>query len=53
MFKIAFKYAEEVFAYNSKNASVYVVLNGNVTDSYLGVPKSIFVNRATDITEGN
>lgn len=52
-FTMSFQYAEEVFAYSSKNASVYVVLNGNVTDSYLGVPKSIFTVRATDLKEGN
>ncbi len=52
-FTMSFKYAEEIFAYSSKNASIYVVLNGNVTDSYLGVPKSIFTARATDLTEGN
>ena len=52
-FTMSFKYAEEIFAYSSKNASIYVVLNGNVTDSYLGLPKSIFTERATDLTEGN
>ena len=52
-FTISFKYAEEIFAYTSKNASVYIISNGNVTDSYLGVPKSVFAERATDLTEDN
>lgn len=51
-FGIKFNYPEELFSPNSKSVSVVVTVDGNVTDSYLGVPKSIFADRASDITEG-
>ena len=34
------------------NVSVVITTNGNVTDSYLGVPTSIFTDRAADLTTG-
>lgn len=52
-FTISFKYAAEMFDYASKNASVYIATSGNVTDSYLGVPQSIFVPRAESLEENN
>ncbi len=48
-FTLSFTYAKELFAPSSKNATVVITTQGNVTDSYLGVPKSIFVDRATDL----
>lgn len=48
-FTLSFTYAPELFASSSKNAKVVIATSGNVTDSYLGVPKSIFVDRAADI----
>ena len=48
-FTLSFTYAKELFAPSSKNATVIIATQGNVTDSYLGVPKSIFVDRATDL----
>lgn len=48
-FTLSFKYAPELFSPLSTNASVVIATSGNVTDSYLGIPKSIFVDRATDI----
>lgn len=51
-FTISFVYAPELFSIASKNASVIITTKGNATDSYLGVPKSIFVDRAKDLTEG-
>lgn len=51
-FTISFVYAQELFAPISKNASIVITTNGNATDSRLGVPKSIFVAPAKDLTEG-
>lgn len=50
-FTISFKYATELFSPLSKSISIVITVDGNVTDSYLGVPKSIFADRAADITE--
>jgi len=52
-FTLSFAYAPELFAPSSKNISIAITIDGNVTDSFLGVPKSIFADRAVDITEGN
>ena len=52
-FTISFVYAQELFSPTSKNISIVVASGGNVTDSYLGVPRSVFADRATDLTEGN
>lgn len=51
-FTLSFAYARELFAINSKDASVIITTKGNVTDSFIGVPKSIFVDPAKDLTEG-
>ena len=51
-FTMVFTYAPELFASSSTNLSVLISTNGNATDSYLGVPKSIFVDRATDLEAG-
>lgn len=51
-FTISFTYAEELFSPASKNISIVITTNGNATDSYLGVPSSIFVDRAKDLTGG-
>ena len=51
-FTISFTYAPELFALSSNGATVVVANEGNVTDSYLGVPKSVFADRAKDLTGG-
>lgn len=53
-FTISFKYASELFSPNSKNLSIVVNVSGdgNVSDSYVGIPKNIFVDKAKDIKEG-
>jgi Tfp pilus assembly protein PilN len=51
-FTISFSYATELFSPASKNISIVISIDGNVTDSYLGLPQSVFADRATDITEG-
>jgi hypothetical protein len=48
-FTISFEYAPELFSPNSLDMKFKIVRDGNVTDSYLGVPKSIFVDRAQDL----
>jgi len=50
-FTLSFKYAPELFSPLSKAISIVITIDGNVTDSYLGVPTSIFADRAADITE--
>jgi Tfp pilus assembly protein PilN len=51
-FSMTFTYAPELFSPASTNLSVLISTNGNATDSYLGVPKSIFVDRAKDLETG-
>lgn len=48
-FTLSFNYAPELFSPSSKKVSVVISTQGNATDSYLGVPKSIFVDRAKDL----
>lgn len=48
-FTMSFTYATELFAPSSKNLRVVISAKGNATDSYLGVPTSIFVDRAKDL----
>lgn len=50
-FSMSFVYAPELFAPSSKDTTIAIIVNGNVTDSYIGIPKSIFADRAIDITE--
>lgn len=52
-FMLTFEYVEELFSPSIKNVRVVITTDGNVTDSYLGVPKSIFADRATDVEEDN
>ena len=52
-FSVKFDYAAELFSTGSKNLKVTISNNGNVTDSYLGVPKSLFVDKAKDVQGGN
>jgi Tfp pilus assembly protein PilN len=50
-FSMSFVYAPELFAPASKDTTIAIIVNGNVTDSYIGIPKSIFADRAIDLTE--
>ena len=52
-FTLSFEYASELLSPLSKSVTVVIANKGNATDSYLGVPKSIFVDRAKDIEETN
>lgn len=51
-FTLSFTYTPELFSPASKDASIAITVNGNVTDSFLGLPKSIFTDRATDLPGG-
>ncbi len=48
-FNLTFKYNEMLFSPTITNISIVLNNQGNITDSYLGVPKSIFTDRANDI----
>jgi Tfp pilus assembly protein PilN len=52
-FAFSFAYSPELFAVTSNKLTVSISSSGNVTDSYLGVPRSIFTSRANDIVEGD
>lgn len=48
-FVITFAYIEDLFSSKFDTVSIKLSVNGNVTDSYLGLPKSIFTEPAKDI----
>lgn len=48
-FALSFKYSPELFAANIPSPAIKLSVGGNVTDSYLGIPKSVFTDRAKDI----
>jgi len=48
-FTLTFKFPEELFSSKIPALTIKLNINGNVTDSYLGIPKSIFTQRAEDI----
>ncbi|MDB5161914.1 MAG: hypothetical protein JWM52_422 [Candidatus Saccharibacteria bacterium] len=47
-FTISFTYAEELFSPKVTAPSIVLINGGNVTDSYIGIPKTIFADKATD-----
>lgn len=51
-FTIRFAYASQLFSINSKDTSIYVTAKDNATDSFEGIPTSIFAERAKDLEEG-
>ena len=48
-FKLSFVYAEELFSPESTNVVISIKTNGNATDSYRGIPSSLFTAPAKDI----
>lgn len=48
-FILTFNYVEKVFSPSVSGVVLKLSVDGNVTDSYLGIPKSIFTERATDL----
>lgn len=47
-FTVSFTYAPELFSPQSVDPTIVLINGGNVTDSYIGIPKSIFTDRAAD-----
>lgn len=52
-FTVSFTYAPELFSPGTTDPTIVLINGGNVTDSYLGIPKSIFTDRATDAGSTN
>ncbi|RWZ78453.1 MAG: hypothetical protein EOT05_01690 [Candidatus Microsaccharimonas sossegonensis] len=52
-FTVSFTYAPELFSPASIDPTIVLINGGNVTDSYLGIPKSIFTDRAADTGSAN
>lgn len=52
-FTLTFTYPEELFTRTAQNATIVAPEKSNVTDSFLGVPNSLFGERAGDSREEN
>lgn len=52
-FTLSFTYSQELFSRTAENATIVAPGKTNVTDSFLGVPQSLFTQRASDTQEGN
>lgn len=52
-FTLTFTYSEELFARTSESAVIVAPDKTNVTDSFLGVPQSLFTQRANDTGGSN
>jgi hypothetical protein len=50
-FTLTFEYPEELFAHGAQSVVVQTPGKKNATDSYVGVPQSLFVQKANDIKE--
>ncbi|MDN5275301.1 MAG: hypothetical protein JWP06_1202 [Candidatus Saccharibacteria bacterium] len=52
-FTLTFTYPAELFSKSSQNATIVAPERTNVTDSFLGVPQSLFTQKASDTQGGN
>lgn len=52
-FKLSFEYPEELFSNKVDSVTIEAPTKGNVTDSYLGVPQSLFGQKANDLGGSN
>lgn len=52
-FTLTFVYPDQLFSRTAKNATIVAPERSNVTDSFLGVPESLFTQRANDTQGGN
>lgn len=52
-FTLTFTYPDKLFSRTAKNATIVAPERSNVTDSFLGVPESLFTQRANDTQGGN
>lgn len=48
-FTLSFKYPEQLLSAKIPVITIKLNINGNVTDSYLGIPKSVFTTPAKDV----
>lgn len=51
-FALTFTYAEDLFARDAKNTTIVGPSRTNATDSYIGIPQSIFTNKAVNSEGG-
>lgn len=51
-FTLIFTYPDELFAKTAQSATIVAPTRTNATDSFLGVPQSLFTQKASDTTEG-
>lgn len=51
VFTVSFEFPEELFSPKIPTIAIKLSINGNVTDSYLGIPRSIFTQRANEVEE--
>ena len=51
-FTLSFIYPDGLFSRTSQNATIVAPTSTNATDSYLGVPQSLFTQKASDTTGG-
>jgi Tfp pilus assembly protein PilN len=52
-FTLSFTYPEQLFSNKVTGVTMQAPTKSNVTDSYLGVPQSLFVQKASDLKGGN
>jgi len=51
LFTLSFVYADDLYSSKITDISYKLSANGNVTDSHLGIPKSIFTEKAKELTD--
>jgi hypothetical protein len=51
-FTLTFTYADQLFSRTAQNAAIVAPTQTNATDSFLGVPQSLFTQKASDTTTG-
>jgi Tfp pilus assembly protein PilN len=52
-FTLSFTYPDELFSKLAQSGTIIAPTKTNVTDSFLGVPQSLFTQKAHDVTGGN
>lgn len=52
-FTLSFAYPEELFSRSAEGVTIIAPTRTNATDSFLGVPNSLFTAKAGDVQEGN
>ncbi|HSW78378.1 MAG TPA: hypothetical protein VLG36_06320 [Candidatus Chromulinivoraceae bacterium] len=52
-FTLTFAYPDQLFSRTAQNATIVAPTQSNATDSFLGVPQSLFTQKAADTAGGN